>query len=479
MRNISTFEPFVESITQLIIKLCIWTFFHQDHLEKFQGDVNPLFKETWEQHFFVFTTCVSGLASVLGIVRFFKEGPVRFLPQAAALNGVFTFKFILSFFAILFNALAKILLLIIMLYYSLGVLEVFTNPPVGLHLVGTNSEPKCSNITIVQACLRDNTFQVRTHFPDEKYKRGVNWSKPEPEWRVFLRDENIPVRIFWDANKEDWVEAWVESCLTTWNCELCYWGLSNNCGTSESIRAYCSETVNIVTLSRLVAFSIWFGLNILPQFLLATLVLLSIDVKGTFQTFLHFPELMLSPTITNMVFGPGDILWKCKSKQFDKTVRLSPELCWINNFLSLFGNVASLVILYLQFCQADPLYRCLNTMGFWDFLKIGGKNENNIIALPPGLVILFHLLSVLLSAFVIHFNSYQSSTSNCSFWSPLECQEIGISSCVQRLEDPQGPTDNPKTDSRIAKLISQMQHTLMTQEPRARANKVEISDETM
>ena len=143
MRNISTFEPFIESVSQLIIKLCIWTFFHQDHLEKFQGDVNPLFKETWEQHFFVLTTCVSGLASVLGIIRFFKEGPVRFLPQTGALNGVFNFKFILTFFAILFNALAKILLLIIMLYYSLGVLAVFTNPPIGLDLVGTVSKPGC------------------------------------------------------------------------------------------------------------------------------------------------------------------------------------------------------------------------------------------------------------------------------------------------------------------------------------------------
>ena len=43
MRNISTFEPFIESIAQLITKLCIWTFFTQAHLEKFQGDENPLF----------------------------------------------------------------------------------------------------------------------------------------------------------------------------------------------------------------------------------------------------------------------------------------------------------------------------------------------------------------------------------------------------------------------------------------------------
>ena len=234
MRNISTFEPFIESICQLIIKLCIWTFFLQDHLEKFQGDENPLFKETWEQHFFYFTTCVSAVASVLGIIRFFKDGPVRFLPQRGAFNGVFTYKFIFSFLAILCNAIAKILLLMIMLYYSLGVLAVFSNQPSGLDLVGTVSQPKCSNITIVEAC-NDDTFQVRTHLPDEKYATGVQWSNPEPEWRVFLMDENTGVRIFWNANKSEWWEG-PEKCLTTWTFgSPCEEELSNNCGAGESI----------------------------------------------------------------------------------------------------------------------------------------------------------------------------------------------------------------------------------------------------
>ena len=473
MRNISTFEPFIESVSQLIIKLCIWTFFHQDHLEKFQGDVNPLFKETWEQHFFVLTTCVSGLASVLGIIRFFKEGPVRFLPQTGALNGVFNFKFILTFFAILFNALAKILLLIIMLYYSLGVLAVFTNPPIGLDLVGTVSKPGCSNITMVQACLSDDTFQVRTHFPDEKYK-GVPWpTNPEPEWRVFLRDEKFDEsRIFWNAHTSEWWEG-IETCLAKWNSEFCQ-VLTNKCGSSESIKIYCSENISVVTLSRLVAFSFWFSINILPQFLLASLVLLSIDVKGTFQIFLHFPELVLSPTITNMMFGPKDILWKCKSKTCDKTITLSPELCWINNLVSFLGNVPCLVILYLQFCKADPEHRCQNMVAFWDFLKLGSKNKDNIIALPPGLVMLFSSLSIVMSAFVIHFNSCEPKLL---FLSPLECQQIEIGSFVHRLDDPKGPNDNPDAKTKGTKSISQMQHTLTTynHEPGEIANDIEIS----
>ena len=137
MRNISTFEPFVESIAQLIIKLCIWTFYLQDHLEKFQGKVNPLFEDSSPPPFFIFTTIISGLASILGITRFFKEGPVKFLPQSGMMNGLLTFKFILTFISILFNLFSKILLLVMMLYVSLGVLGVFATPSLGSDLVGT------------------------------------------------------------------------------------------------------------------------------------------------------------------------------------------------------------------------------------------------------------------------------------------------------------------------------------------------------
>merc|ERR1711970_1142993 len=81
--------------------------------------------------------------------------------------------------------------------------------------------------------------------------------------------------------------------------------------------------------------------------------------------------------------------------------------------------------------MADP-YRCpeLSFHGFLQYLTLtlGSENKNYVFSLPPGLVMLFHLLSIFLSAFVIHFN--KSSTSICSFMSPLDCQEREISSFV-------------------------------------------------
>ena len=175
-----------------------------------------------------------------------------------------------------------------------------------------------------------------------------------------------------------------------------------------------------------------------------------------------------------MMFGPKGILWKCKSKTCDKTITLSPELCWINNLVSFLGNVPCLVILYLQFCKADPEHRCQNMVAFWDFLKLGSKNKDNIIALPPGLVMLFSSLSIVMSAFVIHFNSCEPKLL---FLSPLECQKIEIGSFVHRLDDPQGPNDNPDAKTKGTKSISQMQHTLTTynHEPGEIANDIEIS----
>ena len=45
-RNISTIEPFVEAIFQVVIKLCIWTVFTQLHMEVADGAENPLFDKT-------------------------------------------------------------------------------------------------------------------------------------------------------------------------------------------------------------------------------------------------------------------------------------------------------------------------------------------------------------------------------------------------------------------------------------------------
>ena len=139
------------------------------------------------------------------------------------------------------------------------------------------------------------------------------------------------------------------------------------------------------------------------------------------------------------MFGPKEIF----CKRSGKNVALSPKLCWVNNLLTFVGNVASLFLLYLQFCGADP-YRCSQLhFGYFQYLMLGSENENYVIASPPGLVIFFHFLSVFFFAFVIHFNSCKSISS---FMTPLECLEKEIISFVHQLEDPRDPDCVPREE---------------------------------
>ena len=161
----------------MVIKLCIWTVFTQLHLEN-NGGQNPLFSTTSGRCFFYFTTTSSMVTSLMGCIRFFKESPVRFLPQDGPLAGFFTLKYMLTLTSVFFNTAAKVILLLLMVFYSLGVYGVLTPSLAdrkGIDLVGTISEPKCNNFSMVQAC-RDGSFQLRRHGISDK---KVNWTTEE------------------------------------------------------------------------------------------------------------------------------------------------------------------------------------------------------------------------------------------------------------------------------------------------------------
>ena len=262
--NISTIEPFMESLAQLVIKIGIWTFFVQDHMESHQGAENPLFDKGWEANFFYFTTFVSALASVMGIVRFFKDGPVRFLPQAGPLGGLFTLKYFLTFLTVFLNVAAKILLLVLMLFYSLGIVGVVLPTSSGGDLVGTVDQPLCEHLSVVCTCS-DASFQVRPllQSPD----LTVEWG--EPSWRVFVMETGHGSIIFWDPEEATWREG-NRGCLVDKLRDDCEYRLTNNCGGGgEGIRLYCSDDLNIISRSRLIAMVLWLLLNIFPQLLLS------------------------------------------------------------------------------------------------------------------------------------------------------------------------------------------------------------------
>ena len=456
LRYISTLEPFLESTAQLVIKLCIWTFFNQAHLER-EREENPLIDETGEL-FFYFSTCVSALASVLGIIRFFKDGPVRFLPQTGPVGGIITLKFLFTFLAVLLSSASKILLLVLMLFYSLGVLPVLLQPPsIGIDLVGTTSEPKCSDLSLVQAC-GDASFQVKLHSPDPE-----TVIPSDPGWRVFLREEDQGVRMWWNATDSQWWEG-SKVCVNapTLRGGSCDRGLPNNCGGSSTL--YCTDpvtigslqfNVSIVTVSRIISASLWLSLNLFPPYLVAVLAILVTDVKGTFKSVLHSPQLMLSPLLTNITFGPKDLFWQCKSEKSNK-IGVSQGLYWINCLASFLGQIISLHLLYVHYRQADPSRREERIPHFGQYLTQGYDTDSrrnfNLDFVPPGLVLLFHMLSVAFFAIVIHIQTWKSPT--CSFLAPLDCQNIPITSFIPQIVGEVSEVKNENTVSDGVELVT-------------------------
>ena len=433
-RNISTLEPFLESSVQLVIKLCIWTFFAQHHLEQ-DREENPLISKDREFIFYV-STCISALTSVFGIVRFFKDGLVRFLPQSGPIEGFLTLRFIFTFLAVLLSSAAKILLFLLLLFYSLGVLAVVLQQPTGIDLVGTKTKTKCSNLALVHSCS-DGSFIVKYHSADPD--TVLLWGDQDTKgWRMFLREEGQGVRMFWNANRSQWWEGFHEQCVSDgFGCDF---NLPSVCG--ENSNLYCADQMlglDIVTLSRLISFCIWFSLNLSPQLLVAALVLLAVDVKGALKSFLHLPQLMISPSLTNITFGvPQKLLCQCKAKE-SKEIVFSKLMYALNSLLAFFGQIVSLCILYIHHGWANPSVH-------EDFVKFlthsrtllgGDKGNFNLDFIPPGLVLLFHLLSVAFFSIVIHTPvcDCESPYVTSSFLAPLDCQKIQLSSIVSRLKE--------------------------------------------
>ena len=421
-RNISTLEPFLESLPQLVLKSCIWTFYMQHNLEKIQGEDNPLFQDGLDAYFFYFTITLSALGTILGVVKFFKEGPVRFLPQA-----FFTIKYIFAFFTVLLSAAGKVQLLVLMMFYSFGVFQVVSpSEQDGLKIVGTTSQPLCNNLALLQLC--SDGFQVRPQVLETNISRSrVTWG--DPEWRVFKRMENNGVITFWNTNKSLWIEGFDYKCLEdeTWCVSP-----QNNCGgPKESVRVFCdSGYASIVTKSRLVSAGLWLVLNVIPQFLFASTILFWTQKQGFLHLAMHFPELLASPFITNFIFSRHRLVW-CGDSTKSQKIIFNREFTWISVIISTVGQLASLSLMFLYYTEVNVK----RNPKFSDFLA-HGYLEFSEEFLPPFTVIIFLVLSVLLLALLLHTDDCASSDR--PFLAPLDPQDTFLTARGIEEEPPAG-----------------------------------------
>ena len=437
-KNISTIEPFVEAFFQVVVKLCIWTVFTQLHLESAQGAVNPLFDSAPERAKFYFSITSSMVTSLMGCIRFFKESPVRFLPQDGPVAGFLTLKYLLTFTSVFFNAVAKVILLLLMVYYSLGVLTPFVAEQNGLDLVGTRNDAmgKCNEFSMVQAC-RDGSFQLRRHrFAPEK-QLNETWTQAttstHSQWRVFKRLEGNAVFMFWDSDLNRWWDGKKRCLEERSHCTI--QPLKNFCGYSacKGTRIYCTDTINILTYSRLLAVFLWFLFNILPQILLASIFLLKTEKKAFLKVVLHFPEIILSPYLTNIMFGPQIGILNSKS-QPTHVIQMKKSLCWVNVLLSVLGQFPTF---YFLFSYLKEIHHGAN---FTNFLMHGYLNPlRKDSFIPPYIAILSLSLAIVTLALLIHLDNFLASPN--SFLVPLLRHQVSVTPEGLREEGPEKEKD--------------------------------------
>ena len=441
-RNISTIEPFVEAFFQVVVKLCIWTVFTQLHLESAQGAVNPLFDTTPERIYFYFSITSSMVTSLMGCIRFFKESPVRFLPQEGPVAGFLTLNYLLTFASVFFNAVAKVILLLLMVFYSLGVYGVLTPSLAdrnGLDLVGTRNDTMCNEFAMVQAC-RDGSFQLRRHNISEK-QLSKTWTQAKTsshsQWRVFERLEGNAVFMFWDSDLDRWWDG-KEKCLKE-RSECTIQPLKNFCGYSacKGTRIYCTDKINVLTYSRLLAVSLWFIFNILPQILIASIFLLITEKKAFLRVFLLFPELILSPYLTNVMFGPQIGILNSKSQPIH-VIQMKKSLCWVNVILSVLGQIPTF---YFLFSYLEEINQ---KASFTNFLMHGYSNplrrDSNASFIPPYMAILSLSLAIITLALLFHLDNFLTSPN--SFLVPLHRHAVSITpKGIMELEGPKKDKD--------------------------------------
>jgi hypothetical protein len=177
-----------------------------------------------------------------------------------------------------------------------------------------------------------------------------------------------------------------------------------------------------------------------PQFLLACLVLLLAQREGFLHLAAHFPELFLTPSISNIAFGS-----ECGELRQSITIKMKPRLCWINVVVSSIGHLASLYILFFHYSKADPS----KEPTYLQFLKTGFQevDEERSSFFPPFISLLCLTLSVLSLSLLLHLAA-------CAPIDPLLCQTIHVKAAGIATQPEDEPTTHNMTMQNLTVVSS-------------------------
>eukprot|EP00092_Neocalanus_flemingeri_P009234 GFUD01009939.1.p1 GENE.GFUD01009939.1~~GFUD01009939.1.p1 ORF type:complete len:552 (-),score=107.03 GFUD01009939.1:142-1797(-) len=371
-RGIISLEPFIESVPQVLI-LCniylktsvIGTSINKAEVEE---DTDILAGTRW---IFFTTLAFSVMSASLGITKFFKVGPIRFLPH----DHLVTVKFLLALTASATFLLYKGVTLATMIYSASATMP---------HLLAQHNNsllaqlPSCTSITMVKKY--PGTWHNLRHIHLAITSLTATWSTspvfspPGTDW-VYLYDPGSGQMVTQNGS--------VERCLQ--DLQSCRPSIY-----SEG-EFYC---IDVTWLGAL----LWIFILVFPVLLLNLIVL-----GGTFQgklvhTLSLFPPLIFSGNFSLFLFGPTDpsCSWFCSCciPRKERKLSLSLGLTWVNIALSLIQAALALILLNKM---KGPVHESHDP-------QFQISSSNPVTVALQMLLLTFLIISIVLTVLVLHLD---------------------------------------------------------------------------
>ena len=293
--RIGTLEPYTESLPAVLILTVVWV--TEAKIKENEEDWPSETDDRTKLSYIIWVSAYvsSIMTASFGMIKFFKNGPVEFLPSTGKLDGYLTWKAFIVFLSVLFMFVSKGSLLAFMIRNRPSLKYLYSansyGPDVGTH---------CPHLTLL--------------YHDEHFQDYLFNLTESSSYEDIFRSKEIPALI-WNKTSSVWFERINHQNITK---------------LPDFKTPVCGNWEN----NSLVAPDIflWFILNCLPSLILATLVLfVKFRCLEFIRLFFNTPQFLLSPGFSPYGF----------QKTKDGNLALSPSITCANCLVTLLGYCLS------------------------------------------------------------------------------------------------------------------------------------------
>ena len=353
--QIGTLEPYTESLPCVYILITLWVY-EATVKENDKWGTKGNGRNSYSYKIFYASSVISILSANFGIVKFFKNGPVRFLPTTGLLDGFLAPKTLLTFLSVISLNILKI-----------ATLALFLRTRVAERLLHSVSGGECRAVTL---------FYQSTSWERELFYFTETVHAPRL-FEVFTQvggkyGKSKDSCLAYEVIEDSWFEPFNSTCLqySADDDQL------KNCTKPLPTGAFllCGNWFERADMfSNLL---VWLAIFVLPHIILSLLALKRLSCKSFTFLLVNHPQTVLSSAFSHFVFATEE--------DSPKRISLSPRLTWANYALHLICTMAVLPLLLPIFGNGDILsfHRTHRTVIIW--------------------TIVFHILSPISLAIVLH-----------------------------------------------------------------------------